>query len=124
MNRQRLAKKIKASKKFRDAFVSEHIRNTIAFQIRENRLSRNLSQRELADTCNTKQNQISRLEDPDNSKPTISSLRRIASAFECALIVRFVPYSELLDWRMGLSPDSILVPSIHSDHGLDTDYDG
>ena len=60
---------------------------------------------------------IYRLENPSYGKPTISTLKRIAAAFDVALTVRFVPYGQLIDWATGtpfvdngLSPESLAVP--------------
>jgi hypothetical protein len=47
------------------------------------------------------QNAISRLERPDYGKATLTTLRRLAAAMDVALIVRFVPFSELVDWISG-----------------------
>jgi transcriptional regulator with XRE-family HTH domain len=44
------------------------------------------------------QNAISRLESVSYGKPTITTLKRLAAALDVALIVRFVPFSELVDW--------------------------
>ena len=44
------------------------------------------------------QPRISELETPGERKLTIETLLRLASAFDVALQVRFVPYSELVDW--------------------------
>ena len=61
---------------------------------------------------------IYRLENPSYGKPTVSTLKRIAAAFDVALIVRFVPFGQLIDWATGtpfvdngLSPESLAVPS-------------
>jgi hypothetical protein len=44
------------------------------------------------------QNAVSRLESPNYGKPTITTLKRLAAALDVGLIVRFVPFSELIDW--------------------------
>jgi hypothetical protein len=46
-------------------------------------------------------NNLSRLESPDYGKQTISSLKRIADALDVALVVRFVPFSQYIDWLSG-----------------------
>jgi len=65
-----------------------------------------------------KQGNISRLESPDYGKATISSLKRIADAFDVALVVRFVPFSQYTDWLsgtpfldLGMRPESMAVES-------------
>jgi len=47
------------------------------------------------------QNAISRLESPDYGKPTLTTLKRLAAAMDIGLAVRFVPFSELMDWVSG-----------------------
>jgi len=76
------------------------------------------SQEELAKRVGMNQNAISRLENPFYGKPTITTLKRLATAFDVALIVRFAPFGELVDWvsgtprtNRGLSSESLGVPS-------------
>jgi Predicted transcriptional regulators len=85
----------------REAFVSAHVSNGIAFQIRSLRRGRKWTQEQLATAAGTKPTQIGRVENPDYGSHTITVLRRIASAFDVALVVRFAPYSELLRWDAG-----------------------
>jgi len=63
------------------------------------------------------QNAISRLESVDYGKPTITTLKRLAAALDVSLIVRFAPFSEVVDWvsgtpriNEGLTNDSLTVP--------------
>jgi transcriptional regulator with XRE-family HTH domain len=60
------------------------------------REDRGWSQSYLAAESGMAQPRICVLEDPSYDKMNISTLKRIAAAFDVALIVRFVPYSELL----------------------------
>jgi predicted transcriptional regulator len=62
----------------------------IADKVSEQRLARNLSQRELAELCGTTQSAIARLE-RGGRPPRIDTLLRIAEALECELIVDLVP---------------------------------
>jgi transcriptional regulator with XRE-family HTH domain len=63
------------------------------------------------------QNAISRLESVDYGRPTITTLKRLAAALDVSLIVRFAPFSEVVDWvsgtphvNEGLTSDSLAVP--------------
>ena len=47
------------------------------------------------------QNAISRLESSNYGKPTITTLKRLAASMDVGLIVRFVPFSEMIDWVSG-----------------------
>jgi transcriptional regulator with XRE-family HTH domain len=107
-----------ANKKYRDAFVASRIAQTIAFQARLLRQRKDLSQAELAKELGTSQNAISRLENPQYGKPSISTLRKIASFFNVGLVVRFAPLSEIADWSSNLSERSVNVPDFDHDMGF------
>lgn len=106
----------------RERFVNSHLAKTIAFQIRAMRELRELSQDDLASRIQSSQNGVSRIESPDYGKTSLSTLKKVAAAFDVALIVRFVPFDELVDWvtsqpRMisGLSPETLAVSAYVSD---------
>jgi transcriptional regulator with XRE-family HTH domain len=106
------------SKKFRDAFVSSRVSNTLALQIRAMRQERGWSQAYLAELLGTSQNAVYRLESPQYGKPSITTLKRLASIFDVGLSVWFSPFSKLVDRVTNLSTDDILVPSFDNDLGL------
>ncbi len=101
----------------RDHFVATVIRQGLAIQIRETRLSRGWTQEELARRIGTSQETISQLEDPNYGRYTLKTLRRLAAAFDVALTCRFVPFSELSDWVTTMSPESLAVPDFDHDPG-------
>jgi transcriptional regulator with XRE-family HTH domain len=108
--------------KSRIKFAESHLNKNLAFQIRAMRASRGWSQEELARRTGMNQNMIYRLENPSYGKPTISTLKRIAAAFDVALVVRFLPFSRLVDWvtgtpfvDRGLSSDSLAVPTFREE---------
>lgn len=105
------------NKEYRDAFASEHIDTGIPFQIKTIREQRRWSQKELGENVHEamKQELISRLEDPDYSKFTLATLKRLASAFDVGLIVRFVPISDLVEWELGLTSESLKAVSFDQD---------
>jgi transcriptional regulator with XRE-family HTH domain len=82
-------------KEYRDAFTVADNSNTVAAQIVSMRHSRKWTQKELAEKCGMHQPQISALEDPDFENFEVATLQRVASAFDVALLVRFVRFSEL-----------------------------
>lgn len=65
------------------------------------RRQRDWTQEELAKQAEMKPTQITRVENPDYGSHTLTTLRRIAAVFDVALVVRFVPFSELLEWDSG-----------------------
>lgn len=112
--REKLKAKLK-DKKYRDAFVSEHIDTGIPFQIRAIRKQREWTQKELADHAGMLQERISVAENPNYSKFNLKTLKKIASAFDVALIVRFVPINELVDWELKLSSEALQAVSFDED---------
>jgi hypothetical protein len=67
-------------------------------------------------------NNISRIESEDYGKQTITSLKRIAEAFDVALVVRFVPFGQYIDWLSGtpfldegIRPEALAVPSFEDE---------
>jgi transcriptional regulator with XRE-family HTH domain len=103
------------NKEYRDAFVSAHIDTGIPLQIRALRKREGWTQKELAELIGMKQERISALENPNYSKFTITTLKKIASAFNVALIVRFAPMSELVKWEFSLSPENMEPVSFEKD---------
>lgn len=103
------------NKEYRDAFVAELIATGIPFQIKTLREQRNWKQKELGNQANMAQESISRLEDPNYGKLTIKTLKRLASAFDIGLVVRFVSFSELVNWEINLSPESLEVLSFNEE---------
>ncbi len=103
-------------KAFRDAYVESHVRSGLAFQIRALREARNLSQHELGTLAGGKsQSAIARLENPDYGKFSLTTLLELASAFDIALLIRFVSFSNLLEAISDLSPDALAVASYGHD---------
>ena len=108
--RDKLINELK-DKEYRDAFVSEHIATGLPFQIKALREQREWSQKDLGKKAGMHQERISVLEDPNYAKFSIATLKKIASAFDVGLVVRFVPFGELAEWELNLSSDSLKVPS-------------
>ena len=100
---------------YREAFVSEHIDTGIPFQIRALREQRNLTQKKFEKLSGMKQAAISRLENPDYSGFTLSTLKKIASIYDIGLMVRFVPISDLVEWELNLDSESLKAVSYEDD---------
>ena len=82
-------------KDYRDGFLDDTIADSLAVQIQSMRQSLGWTQEYLAQRAGTKQAGVCRWE---NSEPPASllTLKKIASAFDVALVVRFVPFSVFL----------------------------
>ncbi len=117
VRREQIAKSL-ASKEAREAFVAAHIETAIPFQIRANRLARNLTQKKLGELAGMKQPAIARQETGDGGLPNIETLQRLAAAFDIALIVRFAPFSDLLNWTIEMPSRGHASPSFSGDAGM------
>lgn len=102
-------------KEYRDAFVSSSIDLGLAFQIRALREARNWSQSELGERAGMKQERISQLEDRNYGRPSSTTLKRLASAFDTAVIVKFASFSELVGWMVNLTPEKLAPASFEEE---------
>lgn len=111
-------KRLNRSKEYREGFVASQIDVSIPFQIRGLRKKREMDQRELAELTGMAQPRISAIESPGYSSFTIDTLKRVAAAFDVALIVRFGAFSELAKQSTNFSPDDFQVPSFDEEFAL------
>ena len=122
MNRDELLKLLEEIKDpgYRRAFVEGHAKDTIAFQIRQLRKAREWEQRDLARQLGNPKLQpmISRYENPDYGRYSISTLLDLAGAFDVALVVRFAPFSELVEWDLTSTEKTLLPPRYSEDKQL------
>jgi transcriptional regulator with XRE-family HTH domain len=105
-------------KEYRDSFVQEFIFSRIPLKIRAIRDKRRMSQADLGEKARVAQAWVSKLEDPNYGRLTLSTLLKIASAFDCGLSVDFVPFSRILNDATSLSSESFNVPSFVEDGAL------
>jgi transcriptional regulator with XRE-family HTH domain len=108
------------AKEARDAFVAAHLSDTIGSQIFSLRENRGWSQEQLASEVGMAQPRISVLE--GGTDCSLRTLKRVASAFDVAVVVRFVPFSELVDWVGDLSEER-LAPVAFANDNLSVDDD-
>jgi transcriptional regulator with XRE-family HTH domain len=102
--------RLKRGPEVRARFVESNLGKLLAFQIRGMRDRQGLSQVELAERIGTNQNGVSRLENPFYGKATLSTLKRVAAAFDVGLVVRFVSFSQLADLVSATSPEIVNGP--------------
>lgn len=98
-HKERLLEQLKNAD-YRRGFIEGHAKDTIAFQLRTLRKAMEWEQRDVAERLgNAKlQPMISRYENPDYGRYSISTLLELAAVFDVALVVRFAPFSELVGW--------------------------
>jgi len=111
---KKILKKLK-NKRYRDAYAVEHVQTSIPFQIRALREQRGWTQERLAREAKTTQTAISRVEDPNYGKLSLNSLYKLASAFDVALLVKFVPFSRLLNEFKDVSPEALSAESFDTE---------
>lgn len=87
-----------ADKEARDEYVAARIETDVAYQIYSLRKQRDWTQSELAKRCGNPNGQgaICRLENSAEGI-SVSTLKELASAFDVAVTVKFVPFSQLVD---------------------------
>lgn len=83
-------------KEYRHAYADESLSTYIATQIKVLREQRQLTQRELAELAGMAQPRIAVMEDINYSSWSISTLRRLAQAFDVRLSVKFENFSSLI----------------------------
>jgi transcriptional regulator with XRE-family HTH domain len=104
---------------FRSQFTADFVHEFVSAQIRALREKKVWSQAKLGQEAGRmEQTQVSRLENPEYSGGSLKSLIRIAQAFDVGLLVRFVPFSKLMDATVDLTPDNIAPPSFREEDSL------
>ncbi len=106
------------NKEYRDAFIAEQIFSRLPLKIRGIREEQELTQRQLGERAGMAQTWISKLEDPNYGKLTISTLLKVASAFDVALQIDFVPFSRVFNDALQLTAESFEVPKFQDDLGF------
>lgn len=94
----------------RHAYVSAEIATALATQIRNLRMQRGWTQRELARRLDTTQNAISRMEDPSYGRLSLQTLLQLSRVFDTGLQVRFVSLVKMLNDTFHPQPAADLVP--------------
>ena len=92
---------------FRQAFIADQVRTNVAFQIKALRDQRGWTQKELAEKVDKPANSISRLENPDYGKLTLTTLVEMANAFDVALLVQFVEHDDWLNRMEDVAPSAL-----------------
>jgi transcriptional regulator with XRE-family HTH domain len=100
---------------YRQAYVDSFLDAYIATQIKVLREQRELSQTELAEKARMKQSQISPMEDVNHTSWKISTLKKIAKAFDLVLVVRFESFGAVLPDIERFARESLERPSFDAD---------
>lgn len=85
-----------SERQYRDEYAAQKVYSAVAAQIYALREHRGWTQKELAERAGMKQPRISSLERTCEGV-SITTLARLAAAFDVALSVKFVPYSHMVE---------------------------
>lgn len=100
----------------RASYVSAKLSILVPSQIRALRLKSDMPrQSDLAREAKMQQSRISMFETPGAANLTLETLSRLAAVFKCGLLVKFVPFSEMLRWENNYSQDTFEVVKIDKD---------
>lgn len=115
-DRAKMISKLKTSKLSRAAYMKGKLSVLIPAQIRALRLkSETPKQEDLAKEAEMKQSRISAVETPGAVNFNLETLIRLASALKVALLVKFVPFSDMLKWENEFNQDRFDVVTIDND---------
>jgi transcriptional regulator with XRE-family HTH domain len=122
MSRDKLLKELR-NRNYRRSFVESHARESIAYQLKQMRKRKNWTGKELAAALGNEKLQpmISRYENPDYGKYTVSTLLQLADVFDVGLVVRFAPFSELVHWDSRMEREDIVPVDYDHDRWLHAD---
>lgn len=104
-----------ADQESREFYAEAAVEQGLAYQIKVNREQRGMSQRELADIVGTRQSAVSRMEDPEYGSHSIPKLLKVAHAFDCALLIKLVPFSILAAEAEHLSEHDLYAASYNEE---------
>ena len=105
-------------KEYRRVFAEEHVGTGLAFQIRRMREARGWTQEEIAQRTEKAQETISQWENPSYGRYSLSTLKQLAAAFDVALLVRLVSFSELADWTVDVNPQRLTPPGYEEERQM------
>ena len=114
-DRQKTISKLIADRNFRADYIRAKLEVLIPSQLRALRLRQNKTQPELAQMADMKQSRISAMETPGKVNFNLDTLVRMAATHNAGLMVRFVPFSEMLGWENDYSQDIFNVTQLAQD---------
>lgn len=114
--RDSIAKKL-SNKAYRDHYARNIVIHGLAHQIRENREARGWTQEFFAKKMGegVRQTTVSRLEDPSYGRYSVSTLFKVASAFDVALSMRLMSFSRFLMENSSKTPSALFAKSFEDD---------
>jgi transcriptional regulator with XRE-family HTH domain len=113
--RSTLISKLLRERDYRANYIRAKLDVLVPSQLRALRLKRDLTQPILADQAGMKQSRISAMETPGRTNFNLETLVRMAATLNVGLMVKFVPFSEMLKWENNYSQDVFDVTPLEKD---------
>ncbi|MGD0974819.1 MAG: helix-turn-helix transcriptional regulator [Candidatus Korobacteraceae bacterium] len=114
--RSKKISKLLSNAQYRAEYIKSKLDVLIPSQIKA--LRGEVTQAELAKQAGMLQSRISAMETPGRTNFNLETLVRLAATFRVAVVVKFVPFSELLRWENGYSQDTFSVTQLEHDIGF------
>ena len=109
------------SKQWRHEFMAGAVAESLAIAVRENRKARGWTQKELGQKTKMWASRISVLETKKGMETvSLRTLLKLASAFDCALIVKFEAWEDVdvlrgfVSWVLGFTPEGCIAKKFAS----------
>ena len=107
---------LRKSKASRASYIRSKLNVLIPSQIRALRQKLFETQVALGKEAEMKQSRISAMERPGAVQFNIETLVRLASTFKLGLVIKFVPFSEMLKWENDFNQDAFSPATIDVDN--------
>jgi len=114
-DRQKIISRLIADRDFRADYIRAKLDVLIPSQLRALRMRENKTQPELAQMADMKQSRISAMETPGLVNFNRETLVRMAATHSVGLVIKFVPFSEMLEWENSYSQDAFNVRQLAND---------
>lgn len=100
-------------KDYRDAYLDNAVRSSVAYQIQALRKKAGLSQSEFAKKLGKPQSTVCRLEQEQYGRVSLTTLLDIAKAADVGLVVRFTDYANVLKATFRMSERDLMADTIY-----------
>jgi transcriptional regulator with XRE-family HTH domain len=114
-DRSKLISRLLNEKDYRAAYIRAKLDVLVPSQLRALRLRQNKTQPVLAEMAGMKQSRISAMETPGRVNFNLDTLVRMAASLNVGMQVKFVPFSEMLNWENEYSQESFNATQLGND---------
>ncbi len=122
LSKSKTVSRLRASLTDREDYIRAKLNHLLPSQIKALRSKNIWTQVRLAEEANMKQARISAIEKPGAVAFTLETLIRLAAVFKVGLQVRFVPFSQMVDWENSYSQDRFNIRNIEEDYRFNGSY--